>query len=638
MFNDFQQRIFESKYAQEGETWEEACLRVAVHVAEGEDNLEWIAKFFQIIYEGVFIPGGRVLANAGTGIENLMNCFVLPIEDSRDSIYETLGNAAEIFAWGGGLGFNFSKLREKGALIRTTGGRSCGPLPFMGQFDSTGDVIHQASRRGAQMGILNIDHPDIEEFILCKSKPNTKFEQAMMAVKGRLGLTNADKEIRELGYTSEKDDQYKLLEIVENVLVETQLNHFNLSVGITDKFMEAVQEDGDWDLISPDTGEIIKTVKAKKLLRMIAESSWRSGDPGVFFIDRANEDNMVPEYGDIEATNPCGEVPLLPNESCCLGSINLLSFWDRDSGKFNFEFFEYAIRVATRFLDNVQEISKTTVEEINKTSKGFRRLGLGVMGFADLLAEMDTDYGSEKAQEFAEYLSWFLSYFAWSESMNLAEERGTFEGFDSELNQEVIYKALSSEFLPEEVRESKEEKLKVRNVSVTSIAPTGTIALLAGVNSAIEPFYSLYYTRNVTSGIENKAQDTYTEFNPILIRKLKAYGYGDEQIEYITQEVKRTGSIQHMEFIPEQIRFAFKMAHDLSWREHIDIQSAWQRFTTNAVSKTINMPHSATPQEIEEAIIYMWERGLKGGTIYRDGSKAFQILNNGDSKDSGDSA
>jgi ribonucleoside-diphosphate reductase alpha chain len=638
MFNDFQQRIFESKYAQEGESWEEACLRVAGHVAQGEDNLEWLARFFQIIYEGVFIPGGRVLANAGTDVENLMNCFVLPIEDSRNSIYEALGNAAEIFAWGGGLGFNFSNLREKGALIRTTGGRSCGPLPFMGQFDSTGDVIHQASRRGAQMGILNIDHPDIEEFILCKAKPNRKFEQAMVAIKDELGLTNADKEIRELGYGLEKEKEFELVETVEKVLVDTQLNHFNLSVGITDNFMKTVQEDGDWNLVSPDTGEIVRTVRAKKLLRMIAESAWQSGDPGVFFIDRANEDNMVPEFGDIQATNPCGEVPLLPNESCCLGSINLLAFWDRDSGRFSFEFFEYAIRTAIRFLDNVQEISKTTVTEINETSKGFRRLGLGVMGFADLLAEMDTDYGSEKAQEFAEYLGWFLSYFAWSESMALAEERGTFEGFDSNLNQEVIYRVLSADFLPEEVRKSKQEKLRVRNIAVTSIAPTGTIALLAGVNSAIEPFYSLYYTRNVTSGIENKAQDTYTEFNPILIRKLKAYGYGDAQIEYITQEVKRTGSIQHLEFIPEQVRVAFKTAHDLDWRDHINIQSAWQRYTSNAVSKTINMPHSATPKEIEEAIVYMWEQGLKGGTIYRDGSKTFQILNNGDSKSSGVSA
>jgi len=638
MLTEFQDKIFKLKYAKESETWEEMCVRVATHIAsaEKEENFaEWTAKFYQLLSEGVFLPGGRVLANAGTGIDNLMNCFVLPVEDSRESIYTALSNAAEIFAWGGGLGFNFSKLRERGAPIKTTGGKSCGPLPFMGQFDTTGDVIHQASRRGAQMGVLNIDHPDIKEFIAYKSKPSPKFGQLLRSFKTEIGWDGADEEIVSLGYSGDPQ-QAKLREyikVLEKVFSDSQLNHFNLSIGISNLFMEAVKNDGDWNLVSPLTGEVVYSLPAKELFKLISESSWKSGDPGVLFLDKVNEDNMIPEFGSIQATNPCGEVPLLENEACCLGSLNLMSFLDTSTNKFNFEFFEYAIRVGIRFLDNVQEVSKTTVDEINKTSKAFRRLGLGVMGFADLLAELEIPYDSEGAVEFAEQLSWFLSFFSWSESMLLAEERGVFDGWNGELNQDVVYKVLESKFMQAQEKENRidfrSEKLRVRNVSVTSIAPTGSISLLAGVTSAIEPFFSLYYTRNITSGIENKANDSVTEFNSILIKKLKKYGFDELQINQIINEVKETGSIQHIEYIPQKLRDIFKTAHELSWKAHIDIQAAWQRYITNAVSKTINMSNDSTSRDLEEAIMYMWESGLKGGTIYRDGSKTFQILNTG---------
>lgn len=625
------EKIFKLKYARnEKETWEDACLRVAQHIASAEEKseqVEWTAQFFQMINSLTFLPGGRILANAGTSTKNLMNCFVLPVEDSRTSIYKSLGLAAEIFAQGGGIGYNFSKLREKGAKINTTGGKSSGPLSFMGQYDYTGEVIQQASRRGAQMGMLHVTHPDIFRFIKHKSCLSPRHERILDGVATQLGIGKADKAIEELGY---KVDKLDFINTLRKTLADNQLTHFNISVILTDAFMKAVEANEDWDLISPSTGEVVSTVKARLLFRTLARRAWESGDPGVFFINRANEDNMVKYIGDIESTNPCGEVPLLPYESCCLGSLNLTSFYDEQSNTVNWEFLEHAIRVAIRFLDNVHTVSTIGIKEIDVTSEDLRRLGLGVMGWADLLALMDIPYDSQEALDLARKLSWFITFFSWSASLDLVKKGSPFKGFDAKrVDGSVLRRVVDCEFASlkaSDLIELQTEGMPVRNVSVTSIAPTGSIALLAGVNSSIEPFYGLAYTRNITEGVGNIAKDKILETNPILLEKLKSSAVDEGRVGVVLMKVLESGTLEDIPEVPKEIREVFKTAHEIDWKDHIKMQAAWQSFVTNAVSKTINMPNSATVQDVEEAFMAMWKARLKGGTIYRDGSKAFQIL------------
>lgn len=543
-------RIFEMKYAKNlpngtKETWAQTVGRISNYVSSIEDSKEteeaFAAQIYRVIYERSFLPGGRILANAGTGVKNLMNCFVLPIEDSRQSIYSTLKSAAEVFAWGGGIGYNFSHLRHQGSLVKTTGGTASGPLSFMSLFDQTGEVISQASRRGAQMGILNIDHPDIMKFVNIKNKLDGRNIRLMDEYKRN--LENA-------GLDTNGAEYFK---IMSKTLADDQLTHFNISVAITDDYMAG--EDYD-------------------ILRAIAENAWRNGDPGVYFIDRANQDNMVPYLGNLDATNPCGEVPLLPYEACCLGSINLYSFVDGDF--FDWVYLRDVVRVAVRFLDNVQELNFTPIEEINDATKRTRRLGLGVMGLADVLAEMQLPYDSEEAFEFASKLAHFIGRESWIASQELAEERGPFEAYrPSEMNWNIIDKF-------------KLERKPVRNVAITSIAPTGTIALIADVNSGIEPYFAHSYSRNITEGVGNTAKETLEQ---------------------------------------AAISDTVKTAHEIDWKSHIRMQAAWQDYVDNAVSKTINMPKSATVDDVMEAYKTAWELGLKGITVYRDGSKLFQILN-----------
>ncbi len=529
------QKIYDMKYAKElpngdKEVWEQTVHRVAQHVASVEDGeateLAAMAQFYRVLYEQSFLPGGRTLANAGTSVLNLMNCFVLPVEDSRESIYKSLKDAAEIFAWGGGVGYNFSNLRAKGSELKTTGGLASGPLSFMGLYDQTGEVISQASRRGAQMGILNIDHPDIRDFIQYKSE-----------------LDDRNKRIF---------DEYGKKESLKKVLADSQLTHFNLSVAITDEYMAT----GDYEI-----------------LELIAENAWKNGDPGMYFIDRANADNMVPYLGNLDATNPCGEVPLLPYEACCLGSLNLANFYD--AGVFDWEYLRDVIRVSIRFLDNVQELNVTPVPEINAATKATRRLGLGVMGLADLLAEMDVPYDSNEALEFCDNLAFFIGRESWMASMELAIERGPFEAFD----EDQVNWALVDKF--------DLDRRPVRNVAITSIAPTGTISIISDVNGGIEPFFAHSYNRNITEGVGNVAKDT---------------------IEQVA--------------VSDTVR----TAHDIAWDKHVGMQATWQHWVDNAVSKTINMPNYATKDDIMESYIMAWEQGLKGITVYRDGSKIFQIL------------
>lgn len=604
MLTEKAKKIFDLKYtAFKGELWEQACWRIASYIASAEDverRNQKASEFFELIYHSHFLPGGRILANAGTSIKNLNNCFVLPIEDSRESIYDTLKKAAEVFAWGGGVGYDFSHIREEGAEVKTTGGKASGPLSFMSLFDQTGEVISQASRRGAQMGMLSVYHKDIEKFINFKSTPNSRNSRLLKEYKRNLELSSLDR------------DGHAYFDILEKTLQDDQLSHFNLSVIVDDKFMENAKSG----------------TREGELLSQMARMAWESGDPGIFFFDRTNEDNLVPYLGDLECTNPCGEVPLLPYEPCCLGSINLHSFYVEKTNSINFPFLEYVVRTATRFLDNVQTLTETPVEEINTWSRGLRRIGLGVMGFADLLAELELPYDSEEAKNLGKYLGWFISFFSILESISLAQERGAFPMYNpNKVNLEMVDRILHSEFNPggkfnmDEIRQ-----VGLRNVSVTSIAPTGTIALIADVNSGIEPFFALSYKRNITEGVGNIAKDFIVELNPILERKLIKYGYSTSEIKEIKSHVKRVGSLDGLEIL-EKVKRIFSISHEISPYAHVDMQSSWQSYITNAVSKTINCPENTPIDMIFDIYKYMWNMNLKGGTIYRDRSKTFQILN-----------
>ena len=1063
--NEKAKKVFTLKYStRKTRSWKETCRNIANFIAEGEkpynktdEQIQAIANmFFDTLVELEMLPGGRIIANAGTGIKNLANCFVLGIEDSRQSIYQTLKDAAEIFAMGGGVGYDFSKIREEGADIKSTGGKASGALSFMSLFDQTGEVIQQASRRGAQLGTMNISSPDIENFINFKSVLNSRnsrlmkeYDRNLHLVDGRLNGTRYE-------------------QILEKTLLDDQLTHFNISVLLTDKFMQQVESDRNWDLISPLSGNIVKTVKAKDLLYQMAKQAHSSGDPGQLFFDRINQDNMVSYMGDITASNPCiagdtlvavadgrnsvsikelaeqgndipvyslnkenevvirlmrnpritgrnqpiyaieldngqtlrvtsnhkfllsdgsskqavnlsygdsvktlsrtiekmgksnkdyyhlysgiwhdsehqliakyyfnnnefcqdkvvhhldenglnnyfenlsmlspgdhnkmhsnnvgennvnysgysneelwnhaliltkqlarrfsteeweayakakgiprqfsqwrrdvygsvlnlskltaqylnleninvdsrlnrrflkslkdgyqcfisneseiiytkkckvcskefntknkealicssicqnkylyenfkdkqhtnlintfenkkelirqkqmkilldlklklnripdkkewgneckingisneisrksspfksyidlceraslhnhkiisvkfighedvyngtvddnhnyaiggfkektikknndkevfiftancGEVPLLEGESCILASINLYKMFDKKSKQIDYKKLKNTTKIITRFLEDVTEITEAPLEYINKISKGLRRLGVGVLGFADLLVELNIPYESNDAIELSRYLSWFINFHAWETSFELAKERGHFKFYDkNKVNLHVVTKTLyDSQFKKSNIDIKELRKIGLRNVSVTSIAPTGSIAIIAGVNGGIEPFFALAYKRNITEGIGNIATNSIFETNPALERKLKDAKYDKDQIEEILDYVASKGSLSGCKLVSKEFQELFKTANDISWKTHIEIQSAWQEYVSNAISKTSNLPENSTIDDIFDIYMYMWKKGLKGGTIYRQNSKSFQIL------------
>jgi ribonucleotide reductase alpha subunit len=980
--------------------WDEVVLRTVTALTNDSKRA---TAYYNLINELVFMPGGRILANAGTGIKSLMNCYSLGLSDSRQSIYATLKEAAEVFAHGGGVGYNFSNIREEGAPIISTGGQACltgdtvvykdrtkksvaenivtleklfllkqkrkdlipliaircmdeathtlfknnivdivcngladvytletvsgykirattnhrfmtdnfeyqelskftvgdkiavngmsfcehcgkpiygkhlclschnknqvkstalattarqrkqcrnaakdfcemctvtnkrfeihhidqnvqnnspenllnlcpkchqglhaalrafgnpyrqkyvtldtiskieyagqeivydlqmshpnhnfvanglishnsGPLSFLSLFDQTGEVIQQASRRGAQLACLNVDHFDIEKFIDFKSTLNYRNQRIISEY------------LRNLEYSGLEED-VNSTKVFEKTLQDDQLTHFNVSVGITDEFMKCVVTGEPFELKSVVDSKVVRKVNAKELLHKIALRAWESGDPGLLFLDTANANHMVPYMGRILNTNPClvgdtlirteageveiqelvgkevnvycmdsdgnsvlakatniiktkenaslvnirtsdnteitctpdhqfytrnrgyveaselnlsdvlydlvddvhisrvmllihkedvydmqvpgynnfvangivvhncGEVPLLPYESCCLGSLNLAKFVEEpvDEGgyKVNWEFLEYATRHGIRFLDDVQSVSEAPLEPINVMSKGLRRLGLGVCGFADLLAEMEIPYNSDSAFELANYISWFISFMAWQESFAMAEEKGAFEYYDKDkVNLEPLRRVFESQYVPYDF----DYHRPVRNVAVTSLAPTGSISLVAGVNSGIEPFFALAYKRNITQGIGNTATDYVIELNPILFRKLKKYNVPEADIEKIKEYVLEKGTVQGCDLVPEKLRKVFVTSHEITPEEHIEMQASWQEYVSNSVSKTINLPHDATVEDVEQAIVLMWYHNLVGGTLYRDNSKFFQVLNVGNKK------
>lgn len=543
---------------EEYETPEKLFERVASSVGEAELSFSrdrgkgeyYAERFYEMMSNLDFLPNSPTLMNAGLPLGQLSACFVLPIEDSLDSIFDALKFAALIHKSGGGTGFSFSRIRPKGDVVASTQGVASGPLSFIKVFDSATEAIKQGGkRRGANMGILRIDHPDIEEFIMAK--------------------------VRE----------------PEN------LANFNLSVAITDSFVKAMQRGEKFPLVNPRTKKVWRYVDPNKLFSLLAESAWKSGDPGVIFIDNINRHNLTPHLGEIEATNPCGEQPLLPFESCNLGSINLANFV-RD-GKIEWERLEKIVFLAVRFLDNVIEVNNFPLPQIAKMTRLTRKIGLGVMGFADMLIKLGVSYAEERAVKIAEEVMSFIQRISVKASQELADERGCFPAYIGSIwSKRGIY---------------------IRNATTTTIAPTGSISLIAGVSSGIEPLFGVYYERKTLGDKILK------EVHPLFIETLEKEGYSSHQIDEILEEVKEKGILREVR-VSEKVKKLFISAYEVSPQIHLNIQAAFQKYTHNAVSKTINLPFDTSLEEIKKIYVRAYELGLKGVTVYRYGSKREQVI------------
>ena len=538
------------------ETPEGLFRRVARSVAEAEREwggdsavTEMEEKFFTAMTDLRFLPNSPTLMNAGKENQQLSACFVLPVEDSMERIFDAVKAAALIHKSGGGTGFSFSRLRPKNDPVRSTHGISSGPISFMEVFDAATEAIKQGgARRGANMGILRVDHPDILDFICIKERPG-------------------------------------------------KMTNFNLSVAITDAFMDAVRKGEEYLLINPRTGKASGSLKARDVIQLIAEKAWESGEPGVIFIDTINAANPTPALGEIESTNPCGEQPLLPYESCNLGSINLSRFVK--DGKILWRELSETISTAVRFLDDVIEVNNYPLKEIEDITRANRKIGLGVMGFADLLIDLGIPYDTGEAVETGEKIMSFLEKEARDASRRLAAWRGAFPNFERSIYHET-------------------GEPPQRNATVTTVAPTGTISLIADCSSGIEPLFAVAYTRVAMEGIELPV------IHPHFLETAKEVGFYSEDL---VEEVVKKGSIQGIDEIPENVRRLFVTSHDIDFRWHIRIQAAFQKHTDNAVSKTINFPEKATVEDVREAFFMAHELRCKGLTIYRYGSRQGQPLN-----------
>ena len=541
------------------ESPEEMFWRVARNIAEAErfyksrNSPEELSEtFFRMMASLDFLPNSPCLMNAGRDLQQLAACFVLPVEDSLDSIFETVKQTALIHQSGGGTGFSFSRLRPKDDTVQSTGGIASGPVSFMKVFNMATEVIKQGgTRRGANMGVLRVDHPDIMEFITIKKNPN-------------------------------------------------EMENFNLSVGITKAFMEALEKDRQYGLINPRTKKEVKTLRAKEVFDTMVNSAWETGDPGILFLDRVNKANPTPEIGEMESTNPCGEVPLLPYEPCVLGSINLSQMVKERDGRWeaDFEKIRLTVRQAVHFLDNVIDMNQYPLPQIAEMAKGNRKIGLGVMGLAHFFIRLGIPYNSPKALEIARGVMSFVQHQARERSMELAEERRVFPNF------------LGSIY-------SRNGGMRLRNATVTTIAPTGTLSLLANCSSGIEPLFAIHYTRRVLEDMEFQITD------PLFIELGEKKGFLSPEL---IKSLSEGASLRELTQVPQYVKELFVTTFEIPPVWHIKIQAAFQEYTDNAVSKTINFPRDATKEDVKEAFLMAYRERCKGITIYRSGSKTKQVL------------
>lgn len=541
------------------ETPDELFERVARAIAHAElllGNAEqvsyWEEQFHRVLASLDFLPNSPTLMNAGTPLGQLSACFVLPVEDTMEGIFEAIKQMALVQRTGGGTGFSFSKLRPKGDVVASTGGEASGPLSFMKIFDAATEHIKQGGkRRGANMGVFRVDHPDILEFISAKL-----------------------------------DDQ--------------SLRNFNLSVAVSDAFMEAVRRDRHYDLIHPRTGRPTGQLRAREVFDAVVQAAWQTGDPGILFLDAINRNNPVSHLGLIEATNPCGEIPLLSHESCNLGSINLAHVVRKRDGRavIDWERLRATVRVAVRFLDDVIEVSRYPIPEIERMTRGTHKIGLGVMGFAEMLIRLGIPYDSDEAVQVAEKVMRAIANEAFALSQALAEERGVFPYWKGS-----AYEA---------------QGVRVRHATRTAIAPTGTLSLIAGTTASIEPLFALAYRR--THVLDGRIL---YEIAPLLLEYLERYGMDAQRL---VDQVMAQGRLRDVPGTPDELKDVFVAALEIPPERHLQVQAAFQRHVDNAVSKTINLPHEATPQDVGQAYWRAWELGLKGITIYRYGSKSAQVL------------
>jgi ribonucleoside-diphosphate reductase alpha chain len=560
-------KVLEKRYLkkdEEGrvtETAEDMFRRVAGFIASADavygKSKEEVGKveegFHELITSFNFLPNSPTLMNAGRRLGQLSACFVLPVDDSMESIFDGVKNAAIIHKSGGGTGFSFSRLRPKGDVVGSTKGISSGPVSFMTVFDTATEAVKQGgTRRGANMGLLRVDHPDILEFITCK------------------------------------DNNHKL-------------NNFNISVGLTEGFMKAVENDEEYNLLNPRTKKVMGTLKARGVFDKIVQQAWKNGEPGIVFLDRMNANNPTPAIGEIESTNPCGEQPLLPFESCNLGSINLANMvaTTAEGCEVDWAKLKDTTWKSVHFLDNVIDMNKYPLEAIEKNTKGNRKIGLGVMGWADMLIQLGVPYSSDEAIDLAEEVMSFVQTEGRLASSSLAEERGVFPNYEKSIfNGEMA----------------------VRNATVTTIAPTGTLSIIAGCSSGIEPLFAVSYVRTVMEGTK------LIETNPFFEREARKAGAWTREL---MEKVAEQGTIAHFDEFPESMKKVFITAHDITPTDHIKMQSVFQKYTDNAVSKTVNFPNAATAVDVEKVFILAYQTGCKGVTVYRDGSREEQVLSTG---------